>query len=586
MNRRERLKICSTLIILTGICLTTNQAWGKYDSGSGSVNDPYLIYTAEQMNTIGLNLEDMGKYFKLMNDIDLSGYIGTAYNIIGINGYNFTGTFDGNGHKILNFNYSNPGGNNIGLFGIVNGTIKNLGVISPNVNAGTSTYSPSSGQSIGGLAGLGTGSISGCYVEGGDISGNSKVGGLVGSFNNGTMSDCNSKCTVSGFANAGGVTGLNYGTITNCSFEGNVSGARNWFGGVVGQNIGMVTACRSAGSISGPESGTYYGSGGLVGVNQADGTIMYCYSTANASHVQFSGGLVGLNYGQINNCYATGKAYGNIYVGGLVGGNAKEVSKCYSTGSASGGSAVGGLIGASNGGTCSYSFWDTQRSGNTWSAGGTGKTTAQMQIQNTFMGAGWDFSTSVWVMWDGHEYPWLAWEKEPVVAESINVINRQRVGMTIFQYLCKLTLRNTRSQSFSNVSAELVEVPNNVTIIDRAAGCSYIEAHNSAISDDTFEIEIDRSVLINPVKMVWKIAYEVAGSGQQQIYMNTLDFAPIEETIDITGDGVMDLDDLLILTGQWLQTPVGTQSADIAPASADEIVNFLDFAVLAEHWLE
>jgi hypothetical protein len=54
---------------------------------------------------------------------------------------------------------------------------------------------------------------------------------------------------------------------------------------------------------------------------------------------------------------------------------------------------------------------------------------------------------------------------------------------------------------------------------------------------------------------------------------------------DITGDGKVDLDDLKILAEQWLQSP-GTPSADIAPSPLDDIVNFLDFALMAENWMK
>ena len=55
---------------------------------------------------------------------------------------------------------------------------------------------------------------------------------------------------------------------------------------------------------------------------------------------------------------------------------------------------------------------------------------------------------------------------------------------------------------------------------------------------------------------------------------------------DITGNGIVDFEDLAILADQWLQPP-GIPSADIAPSpNGDGIVNFLDFAVLAGHWLE
>ena len=51
---------------------------------------------------------------------------------------------------------------------------------------------------------------------------------------------------------------------------------------------------------------------------------------------------------------------------------------------------------------------------------------------------------------------------------------------------------------------------------------------------------------------------------------------------DLQPDCKVDLNDLMIMTSQWLQSP-GTPSADI---NQDGIVNFVDFAELANHWLE
>lgn len=80
-----------------------------YAEGSGTEADPYLIYTAEQLNMIGLFMCDWDKHFKLMVDIDLSEYTGTEFNIIGYriewnSPYNepFRGVFDGNGKAISN----------------------------------------------------------------------------------------------------------------------------------------------------------------------------------------------------------------------------------------------------------------------------------------------------------------------------------------------------------------------------------------------------------------------------------------------------------------------------------------------------
>jgi len=82
----------------------------KYGGGTGEPNDPYLIYTAEQMNEIGADSNNWDKHFKLMAAIDLSSYTGTSFNIIGYNDWRgnkpFRGVFDGNDKTISNFTYN------------------------------------------------------------------------------------------------------------------------------------------------------------------------------------------------------------------------------------------------------------------------------------------------------------------------------------------------------------------------------------------------------------------------------------------------------------------------------------------------
>ena len=59
-------------MVLVASSLLAAAAQAKYGGGEGTAQEPYLIYTAEQMNTIGLHREDWDKHFKLMADIDLS----------------------------------------------------------------------------------------------------------------------------------------------------------------------------------------------------------------------------------------------------------------------------------------------------------------------------------------------------------------------------------------------------------------------------------------------------------------------------------------------------------------------------------
>jgi len=415
----------------------------KYGGGTGEPKNPYLIYTAEQINAIGAEPNDWDKHFKLMADVDLSGYAGTSFNIIGYwrgrsDNKPFTGLFDGNNKKISNFNYTSIDTNTInkvGLFGYVDGEnaqIKNVGLIDPNVDPGTDRY-------VGALVSDSNGCITGCYVQGGRISGNHNVGGVT-AYNRGTMSNCTFSSTVSGNGwVVGGLAGGNSGTITNCCSSGNVSGGGN-VGGLVGTNDGTIADCYATGNMWGNN-----GVGGLVGHNEYYANIARCYSTGGVSGDSALGGLVGSNSGRITDCYSAGSVSGDEWVGGLVGINGSyfgeafgTITNCYSVGSVSSHTTVGGLLGF-NYGKVTASFWDIETSGRSnmcgrqmWGTGcnnANGKTTVEMQTASTFLNAGWDFvgetengTEDIWWILEGQDYPRLSWEliKDDSVAIAEN----------------------------------------------------------------------------------------------------------------------------------------------------------------------
>jgi hypothetical protein len=267
----------------------------KYASGSGEADDPYLIGTAQQLNTIGLIPDDWGKCFKLIADIDMAELEGNQFNIIGNTTVPFTGVFDGDCHTISDLTYDGNGVNYVGLFGFVDGLsaeIKRVGLINPHINAGA-------GGNVGALVGYNIQVIiSECWVRGGSVSGDSSVGGLIG---------------------------RTYGTLLNSYASTDVSGSDN--------------------------------------------------------------------------------------VGGLAGYNGYIIRDCYSAGPVSGVTNTGGLVGGTGGSEKTYdSYWDTQTSGQDISAGGEGKTTAQMQQADTFAGWGCDV---VWTIDNGNDYPRLICENVP-----------------------------------------------------------------------------------------------------------------------------------------------------------------------------
>ena len=473
-------KLTIPILLLFAISFSALPVQAKYGGGTGEPNDPYLIFDANHMNAIGADSNDWDKHFKLMADIDLSGFTGTEFNIIGTGhfecspimicwfvGTPFTGVFDGNGHTISNFTYQYNGDEFVGLFGCVDGEsaqIKNLGLRDVDIN--NTEY----GLPIGSLVGLlFNGTVIDCYTQGGSVSGEYRVGGLVGQSddpasiynchadvnvsghgdigglvgtNSGTISNCYSNASAIGVYYVGGLAGFNLGTITDSYSSGSVAGYKD-VGGLVGENRGTITNCHSKGNFEGEEL-----VGGLVGVN-SHGTITNCYATSRTSGGKYVGGLVGINTGIITNCYSADSVLGETLVGGLLGSNSGEISNCYSIGNVSGTTNVGGLVGRNGSerfsgtitncysaaavtgttsigglvginvnGTVTFSFWDVNASGLDYSDGGVGKTTVEMQTKSTFTDAGWDFvgetvngPNDIWKICEGQDYPRFSWEK-------------------------------------------------------------------------------------------------------------------------------------------------------------------------------
>jgi len=209
---------------------------------------------------------------------------------------------------------------------------------------------------------------------------------------------------------------VKYIGVVNVDITGN-----DMVGGLIGHNYeGTVSNSYSTGSVTG--NGDV---GGLVGEN---GNISNSYSTVNVIGYYDVGGLVGgLWEDTVSNCYSTGNVTGYEYVGGLVGYIIRStVSNSYSTGSVTGNTSVGGLVGVHYG-TVTYSFWDTETSGQATSGGGTGKNTAEMQDIDTFtdtetegLDEPWDIiavansgtrnPSYVWNIVDDETYPFLSWE--------------------------------------------------------------------------------------------------------------------------------------------------------------------------------
>jgi uncharacterized repeat protein (TIGR02543 family) len=150
-----------------------------------------------------------------------------------------------------------------------------------------------------------------------------------------------------------GLFGVSWGTIRNLGVWVNIRGGAH-IGGLVGWNYGTIENCYTFGIVV----GTGERVGGLVGGNGAvsvSGTIINSYSTTTVEGFNAVGGLVGFNSnGRIENSCALGIVSGRSWVGGLVGYNGSNENNGTITNSYATGNVIGTTNSISTGGLVGF----------------------------------------------------------------------------------------------------------------------------------------------------------------------------------------------------------------------------------------
>ncbi len=206
--------------ILTAIlCVQTLPSQNTAKAEEGTEEEYTPIHTIEDL--VGINSNPRGKYI-LMNDIDMTeetkpgGSWDTGHGWTPLD--SFSGTFDGNGYRIIGINiYGDDFNSNIGLFRWNYGTIKRLGMVNINIDVNVSD-SNRYDYSTGGIAGTNEGTIEECYVEGTINSNAGYVGGISGGYDFGEIINCYNAAKVSG----SGISYNNY--CARCYNVGEVTG--------------------------------------------------------------------------------------------------------------------------------------------------------------------------------------------------------------------------------------------------------------------------------------------------------------------------------------------------------------------------
>jgi hypothetical protein len=222
----------------------------RYGGGAGTAEEPYLIYTAADMNEIGTHSGDWSQHFALMADIDLGGLTDDKFKLIGTASVPFSGVFDGRGHIISNFTY-NANKVIVGLFRYIDrdAVIKDLGLEEPDVTgfglvgsvvgvirddvqpepaAGRIENCRVTGGSIhatfqhaGGLAcDVSGGVVVNCYTYGMEIETGSVAGGLAAINGNGHIINSYAANQIEPGSNAGAFVGQDSnGIYTGCFYD-------------------------------------------------------------------------------------------------------------------------------------------------------------------------------------------------------------------------------------------------------------------------------------------------------------------------------------------------------------------------------
>lgn len=306
------------------------------------------ITTADELKAMENN--PSGSYY-LANDIEVPANLSlfTDYD------HPFTGTLDGNGHKIKGYTYTSSEEwlDEVALFiWTKNATFKNLSMTDVNISL----------NQAGSVAALAATSVNCKFI---DISVSGKIVGKylrtaagILAYNDGSsMTGCKNSAdiTVTDAAEGCGIAGVagSCDTMKNCTNSGKISiSGKITQGGFyvagVANRIGKATSCRNSGTvtISATGSGQQIEACNAAGVAGQVDTAVSCSNTGKVSmnatiqpiEPHMVGGVFALVQKSASKCYNkgavsySGKSYRGVYVGG-VSGQARKVSQSYNKGS-------------------------------------------------------------------------------------------------------------------------------------------------------------------------------------------------------------------------------------------------------------
>lgn len=276
-----------------------------FDGGSGTIIDPFLISSAKQLDAVRNN---MSASYKLTSDIN------TSYSLddqdkypddigwlpIGDDANPFTGTFDGDNHKITGLTIKRADTSYIGLFGYVSfsdNTVANIYDLS------IDAIKIEGNDYVGTLIGYGNNvNLQNVYVTSDIKASGDYTGLIIGQAINGVIDNVSSHGRVEAKNNVGGIVGFLQGNITHAYNTSKLSG-NNDLGGITGYLNGTIEDVFNLGMLEGTNDS--YNVGGIVGNLIGDLNNSYNAGIFNFNNEASNVGLVvgNVNESSVNNSY-------------------------------------------------------------------------------------------------------------------------------------------------------------------------------------------------------------------------------------------------------------------------------------------
>lgn len=222
----------------------------------------------------------------------------------------FSGHFDGNGHRIFGFALTGPG-SKCGLFRYLE-----TGAVVENLDVEGSVVPGGDQEKAGGIAGVNEGTILNCTFRG-IVTGENFVGGIAGTNEEGgIISGCTNYGQVSGHWKTGGVAGSSEGVLESCINEGAVNTDEELLDAEKDEDMSV--------NLDGLESGLsadiVSDAGGIAGYSS--GTILSCVNKGDVGCLHMGsniGGIAGRQDGFLEECKNEGIVIGSRNVAGIAG---------------------------------------------------------------------------------------------------------------------------------------------------------------------------------------------------------------------------------------------------------------------------